>query len=69
MSLFAGTQMVNHSQSQTLKHVMGMQTAHFIDGVMVTLLLVKVSTNALIQRVSYFFYKINLITEYQDNKP
>ena len=54
MSLFAGTQMVNHSQFQTVKHVMGMQTAHFIDGAMVTPLMMKVNMNALIQRVSYF---------------
>ena len=57
--------MVNHSQFQTVKHVMGMQTVHSIDGAMVTPLMMKVNTNALIQRVS-FFCKINLITKYQD---
>ena len=65
MSSFAGTQMATHSQFQTVKHVMGKQTAQFIDGTMVASLMMKVNTNAMIQKVSYFFCSNNFIAEHQ----
>ena len=58
--------MVNHSQFQTVKNVMGMQTAHFIDGAMVTPLMMKVNIECFDPESKLFFYKINLITEHQD---
>ena len=46
--------MATHLQFQIAKHVMRKQTAHFTDGATVLSLLMKVNTNAMIQKVSLF---------------